>query len=92
MIGKWVIIRTYSAGVHFGKLFSMENKVITLTEARRIWHWKGAYTLSEVAAQGIKKGSKVSVVVPSIVLTEAIEIIECTAAGAENLRCATWDS
>ena len=86
MIGKDVIIRTYSAGVHFGTLAARDGKEVTLTNARRLWYWEGAFTLSEVAQNGVKKSSKLSVAVPEIILTEAIEIIPCSEAATANLR------
>ena len=74
MIGKDVIVRTYSAGVHFGKLASRNGKEVVLKDARRIWYWEGAFTISAVARLGISAKSKISVEVPEILLTEAIEI------------------
>ena len=32
-----VIVRTYSAGVHFGYLVAREGKEVRLTRSRRIW-------------------------------------------------------
>lgn len=86
MIGKDVIIRTYSAGVHFGTLAARDGKEVTLTNARRLWYWEGAFTLSAVAQNGVKQSSKLSVAVPEIILTEAIEIIPCSEAATANLR------
>ena len=88
----YVVVRTYSAGVHVGYLVARDGKDVTLRDARRIWSWVGARTLSEVATAGITAGPRVSVAVPSITLTEATEIIETTEAGAESLRGATWQS
>jgi hypothetical protein len=56
MIGKMVIIRTYSAGVHFGELVSQEGKEVVLKNARRIWSWRGANTLNEVSLVGYGDG------------------------------------
>lgn len=87
-----VLVRTYSAGVHFGDLVRREGREVELANARRIWHWEGANTLNEIATAGVGKGSRVSVPVPSVILTEAIEIIECSAAGAAALEDARWAS
>lgn len=75
LLGQKVIVRTYSAGVHIGTLEAKAGKEVRLTGAHRAWYWKGAFTLSEVATKGVGKGSKIGVAVPSIELTEAIEII-----------------
>lgn len=73
----FVIIRTYSAGVHFGYLASHEGKCVTLHQSRRVHYWQGAASLSQMAIDGIgnPKNSRVAMEVPSITLTEAIEII-----------------
>lgn len=87
---KAVIVRTYSAGVHFGYLVSREGKEVTLERSRRIWRWFGAWTLSEIATKGLDvKKSKVSAPV-TIALTEAIEIIDCTLAAVQSIEAAKW--
>ena len=89
---KFVVVRTYSAGVHFGVLVSQsdDGKVVVLREARRMWRWSGAYTLHEVASKGIGPESKVSCLVPEIKLSEAIEVITCTSEGRASLEAAKW--
>lgn len=76
----YVIIRTYSAGVHAGYLKSRNGKEVTLLKARRLWYWDGAASLSQLAAEGTKKPTtcKFPCELDSIELTEAIEIIPCT--------------
>jgi hypothetical protein len=85
MLNRQVIVRTYSAGVHFGTLTGREGKEVSLSNARRIWYWEGAFTLSAVAMEGVSKASKLSVAVPDILLTEAIEIIPCSEKAAKQL-------
>jgi hypothetical protein len=69
-----------------------EGKEVTLAKARRIWSWRGANTLHEIALRGVGAGSRVSEVAPGkIVLTEAIEIIDCSELAASNLRSASWN-
>lgn len=88
----YVVIRTYSAGVHIGQLVeqSADGKRVVLSDARRIWSWKGANTLHEIALRGVAAGSRISEAVSGITLTEAIEIIECAPAGEAALRSAQW--
>jgi hypothetical protein len=84
--GTFVLIRTYSAGVHFGTLLSHKGQEVHLSNARRLWSWNGALSLSEVAANGIKLSeSKVSVPVEEIILTQAVEIIPISK--TSNLPC-----
>ena len=84
---RYVIVRTYSAGCFAGLLESRDGKEVVLRNARRLWHWKGAQTLSCLAAVGTNcpKECRVSVGV-RVTLTEAIEIIDCTEAGRRSLE------
>lgn len=85
---QYVIIRTYSAGVHAGLLVSRKGKEVVLKNSRRIWYWKGAASLSQLAVDGVNCPSecKFSIVVPEITLTEAIEIIDCTPLAKTNIE------
>ncbi len=74
--GDRVLIRTFSAGVHFGTLIERNGQEVHLEQARRLWSWNGALSLSEIASKGINiPNSKISVPVSEILLTQAIEII-----------------
>jgi uncharacterized protein DUF6948 len=90
-VGKYCVIRTFSAGVHVGVLKSRCGKEVELTDAKRIWYWNGANTLHEIASMGIANTSKVSDSVPAISLTEATEVIPCTAEAEALLRGAKWE-
>ena len=87
--GRPVIVRTYSAGVHFGYLQGRNGQEVALVRSRRIWSWRGANTLSEIALHGVGAGSRLAEPV-SITLTQAIEIIDCAPAAVENLEATTW--
>lgn len=89
-LGKYVVVRTYSAGVHIGVLRERAGKEVVLGDARRLWSWSGALTLNEVATAGVGSGTKIAEPVPEISLTEAIEIITCTEGAEKNLRAAKW--
>jgi hypothetical protein len=84
-LSDYVLVRTDSAGVHFGIPVRREGKEIELKNTRRIWYWEGAASLSQMSLEGVKKpkNCKFSVQIPSIVLTEAIEIISCTESAAK---------
>jgi len=79
MVGKKVIIRTYSAGVWFGKLSKKSGNEVILTDARRMWRWwtKESISLSSVAIHGInQEKSKIAQAVSEQWL-EAVEITPC---------------
>jgi hypothetical protein len=76
LIGTHCVVRTYSAGVHLGTVVAQNGTTVVLKDARRLYRWKGAFTLSAVATKGVDKdGSRISCAVPMIELTEAIELI-----------------
>lgn len=87
---KPVVVRTYSAGVHFGYLEAHKGKEVRLSDARRIWYWRGANTLNEVALRGVGAGSKISEPVSGILLTEAIEIVDATPEAVKSLEATKW--
>ena len=73
-IGRRVLVRTYSAGVHIGTLVTADEMTAHLKEALRLWKWTGGgLSLSAVATNGIKGGRLNRT--PEIYLTNAIEII-----------------
>ena len=77
---KYCIVRTYSAGVFAGYLEKKEGKEVVVRDARRIWSWAGAATLSQLSIDGTADpgNCKFPEAVNSVILTEAVEIIECT--------------
>ena len=95
LIGKYVIVRTYSAGVHCGVLAAQDWKEVRLTEARRIYRWTTelgedlpAKRLSchELALHGMGDGGAISETVTEIELAERIETIPCTPKAEQQLR------
>ena len=90
MVGKKVIIRTYSAGAWFGILTKKLGNEVILSGARRLWRFWCAQSisLSAVAIYGLNhEKSKVVAPVESVWL-EAIEIIPCTADAISSIEAA----
>ena len=87
MKANYVIVRTYSAGVFAGTLVSRKGKEVALKNARRLWFWLGAASLSQLAVDGTSNpdSCKFPVEVPSVVLTEAIEILDVTAKAQKSI-------
>ena len=89
-IGQEVIIRTYAAGVWFGRLKEKSGNEVILTEARRMWRWwaEESISLSGVALHGInQEKSRIAGAVESVWL-QAIEIIPVSGKAAESIRTA----
>lgn len=77
MVGKKCVVRTYSAGVWFGEIAEKSGNEVILKNARRMWYWHAAesISLSAVALYGINQDkSKIVAAVPTVWL-EAIELI-----------------
>lgn len=84
---KYVIVRTYSAGVFAGYLKSRTGQEVVLKKARRIWYWEGAASLSQLAQSGTSKPDKCKFPeeVDTIELLNAIEILDCTMAAQKSI-------
>lgn len=53
---KYVMIRTYSMGVFAGTLDPSSTETVKiLRNARRIWYWAGAASLSQLATDGTSR-------------------------------------
>lgn len=52
-IGKTCVIRSDRAGVFAAKLEAREGTTVYITEARRLWYWDGAASLSELSQKGV---------------------------------------
>ena len=83
-----VIVRTQSAGVFFGELFNKDGKEVTLLNARRLWYWAGAASLSQLAMEGTKKPQecKFPCLVYKVRLMEAIEILSVTPMAIKSIE------
>lgn len=69
--GDRVLVRARNAGVHVGTKKYRDADVLVLTNANRIWRWRGAMTLSEVATKGVNRSeyTRIACEVPEIELT-----------------------
>lgn len=78
----YVIVRTTAAGVFTGNLAdsSLREGWAKMTNARRLWYWDGAASLSQLAIDGVSKpqNCKFPEAVKEITLIGVIEIIPCT--------------
>lgn len=77
---KFCIVRCYGAGVFMARVESLEDQTAQLRDARRLWYWDGAASLSQLATEGVTRpeNCKFTVTVPQMTVTQVIEIIPCT--------------
>lgn len=83
----YMLVRTYSAGVFVGYLKSRKGQEVVLNNARRLWYWDGASSLSQLAMEGIKKpqNCKFPCEVSEVTLLNVIEILEVTETARKSI-------
>ena len=81
------IVRTLSAGVFFAEVESRKGDEVVLTNARRLWYWSGAASLSEMAVKGVSNPNacKFPAPVPRETVLGVIEILDVTEQAAATL-------
>ena len=86
--GTYVIVRGTDSGVFFGKLEERDGREVFLRECRRLWYWEGAASISQIAVDGTVKpeNCKFTMVVDSILLLDAIEVIPCTEKAVTKIK------
>ena len=87
------IVRSRSAGVFFG-IVSLDGTTATITNARRLWYWDGAASLSQLAVDGVVKPGtcKFPCVVSEIKVFDVIEILSVTEKAAATIdSVAVWE-
>lgn len=84
---RYCMVRSETAGVFCGWLKKREGREITLLNARRIWYWEGAATLSQLAMQGTSEPLKCRFPceVSEILILEAVEVIPMTEAARQSI-------
>ena len=87
-VGKKVIIRSEGAGVFFGTMVRRDGRECELKDARRIWRWSGAASLSELAVTGTARPRECRFPAPvdSIEVFNLLEVIPCTDKAAASIE------
>jgi hypothetical protein len=82
------IVRTYSAGVFAGYIESEDKDTVVLRNARRLWYWDGAASLSQLAMEGTKKpeNCKFPCEVDKVKLFGVIEILDTTEKSEKSIK------
>jgi hypothetical protein len=88
LIGRYCMVRTESAGVFAGTVKELYESKAMLTDARRIWYWAGAASLSQLSTFGTSKPKQCKFPVPvkEVYLTNVIEIIPITEIARKNIE------
>jgi hypothetical protein len=91
MIGKYVIVRGDRSGIFAGTLDKQEGqdgRQLTLKNVRRLWYWKGAASISQLAASGTSNPNECQFPceVSCIKILDAIEILECSDQAQKSIK------
>lgn len=83
----YYIIRADRAGVFFGHIKDRRGSEVDMTDVRRLWYWRGACSLSQLAVDGTKDPNecKFTVTVPEMTILGVIEVIPCTADAIKSI-------
>jgi len=79
-VGDYVIVRTEAAGVFAGTLQSRSGSEAVVADARRLWYWAGAASLSQLSMEGVSRPAdcKFPREVPAVTLLGVIEVLPVT--------------
>jgi hypothetical protein len=68
-------------------VISRQGREVVMTNARRLWYWDGAASLSQLAMEGVSKpeNCKFPIPVSKIILLEVIEIVPCTQKAIDSI-------
>ena len=85
---KYYIVRTYTAGVFAGEIIEKEDQRVVMKNARRLWYWSGAASLSQLAMEGVKNPNecKFPCEINKVELFQVIEILDCTDIAKESIK------
>lgn len=86
---EYCLVRTEKAGVFAGWIDrEITGDMGTVFDARRIWYWSGAASLSELSTKGTSDPSscKFPESVAEVDLKGVIEVLPCTEAAKESIK------
>ena len=84
----YVVVRSRDAGAFLGRLVRRNGSEVELADARRLWYWDGAASLSQIANEGVSKPNqcKFPPAVAHIVILGACEIITATPTAVKSIQ------
>lgn len=85
---RYYIVRANGAGVFAGNIKDRNGNEVIMTDARRLWYWAGASSLSQLAMEGVKRprDCKFTMPVGEVLLFNVIEILTCTDVAEANIK------
>jgi hypothetical protein len=92
LIGQFVIVHSVRAGVFVGVLAGLDEDRVSLQGCRKIFRWKGAKTLRELATDGcsLTERTQITDSVPMQLVFECHQVIPCTEKARQILDRSIW--
>lgn len=87
LLNKKVIARIDRAGVFHGTLDHIDNDILRLKDARRIYYWEGALSVTDMASIGLT-GGKISAPVSAVefMREKIVELNECSDDASKSIE------
>lgn len=87
LLNKKVIARIERAGVFHGTLDYIDNEIMRLKDARRIYYWEGALSVTDMASRGLT-GGKISAPVSKVefLTSKVTELNECSGDASRSIE------
>lgn len=92
-LGKYQIVRSVGAGVFAGYVTKQVGQKVVMKDARRLWYWSGAASLSQLATDGTKEpeNCKFPCIVSRIEIFNVVEILDVTSQAEASIKSvAIW--
>lgn len=88
MIGKYCVVRGRDSGVFAGTVKEIQGQQVLMGNARRIWYWDGAASISQLAKDGTAapENCKFTVRLDSMLILDVVEVIPCTQKAMESIE------
>ena len=85
---KYCIVRGDRSGVFAGNVENRNGREVIIKNARRLWYWDGACSISQLAKDGTKEPHryKFTITLDEIEVLDAIEIIKCTDKAEKSIK------
>ncbi len=82
------IIRCDRAGVFYAEIKERRGSEADLVNARRLWYWEGAASLSQLATEGVKapENCRFTVTVLEMTVLGVIELIPCSKVAVQSIE------
>jgi hypothetical protein len=83
-----VIIRADRAGVFFGEIKERNGSEVVLTNARKLWQWRGASAVEQLSVDGVKYPAdcKFTITVDEVTVLGVIQILPCTEIAVKSIE------